>query len=190
MLRALEMVNLLDEKDIPVQNFSGGMKRRIGLAQILVLPPKVLIVDEPTVGLDPLERLRFRNMLVQLSQDRVVILSTHIVEDVAHSCRRLALIDEGKVFYTGSPDDLVESVRGKVWDLTVKDENAWHRLRRQYTVGGQSYTAEGIRLRIVADRAPAPNATLLDPSLEDAYLYHTQLPMTMKTSDDETTVWH
>ena len=177
VVKALEMVNLFDEKDIPVQNFSGGMKRRIGLAQILVQPPKVLIVDEPTVGLDPSERLRFRNMLVQLSKERVVILSTHIVEDIAHSCRNLALIDEGKVFYTGSPEALVESVRGKVWDLMVEDETAWHEFRRHYTVGGQSYTAEGIRLRIVTDQKPAENAKQVEPSLEDAYLYHTRLPM-------------
>lgn len=175
---ALEMVNLLEQKDVPVQNFSGGMMRRVGLAQILVQPPKVLIVDEPTVGLDPMERVRFRNMLVQLSQERVVILSTHIVEDVAHSCRRLALMDEGKVFFTGSPEELVASVRGKVWDLVVQDEAAWHDYRRRFTVSGQAYTADGIRLRIISDWQPSPQASVMESSLEDAYLYHTRLPVT------------
>ncbi|MGC9326010.1 MAG: efflux RND transporter permease subunit [Candidatus Hinthialibacter sp.] len=177
VLRALDWVNLTEQKDVPVQNFSGGMMRRIGLAQILVKPPKVLIVDEPTVGLDPMERVRFRNLLVRLSQERVVILSTHIVEDVAHSCRRLALIDEGRVFFTGSTDELVESVRGKVWDLTVEDESVWHQYRRQFTIGGQSHTADGIRLRILSESPPAPGAAPVDPSLEDAYLYHTRAPV-------------
>jgi ABC-2 type transport system ATP-binding protein len=117
-------------------------------------------------------------MLVQLSQDRVVILSTHIVEDVAHSCRRLALMDEGKVFFTGSPEELVDSVRGKVWDLTVQDESAWHEYRRRYTVSGQSYTPDGVRLRIISDWQPSPEARVIESSLEDAYLYHTRLPMT------------
>ena len=176
IFNALEMVNLSEQKDVSVQNFSGGMMRRIGLAQIFVQPPKVLIVDEPTVGLDPMERLRFRNLLVQLSRDRVVILSTHIVEDVAHSCRSLALMDEGKLFFSGAPEELVYSVQDKVWELIVEDESAWHSYRKQYSVGGQTHTADGICLRIVSDEKPSPDAINIEATLEDAYLYHTRDP--------------
>lgn len=176
ILRALGQVNLTDQVNVPVGQFSGGMMRRIGLAQILVRPPKVLIVDEPTVGLDPLERVRFRNLLVRLSQDRVVILSTHIVDDVAHSCRTMALMDEGKILFTGRPEELVQSVQGKVWEFTLANDSAWHEIRRRYKVAGQSYTADGIRMRVIADTPPAPEAETAEPSLEDAYLYHTQIP--------------
>ena len=175
VLKALEMVNLLDQRRVPVGNFSGGMKRRIGLGQIFVNPPKVLIVDEPTAGLDPHERVRFRNLLAQLSQDRVVILSTHIVEDVAHSCRNLALMNEGKILFTGTPGALTVTVEGKVWETTVSDESTWHEYRRRFQVAGQSHTADGIRLRIVSDSAPDSRSQTVEPSLEDAYLYHTRV---------------
>lgn len=179
--RALDMVNLSDQVNVPVGQFSGGMMRRIGLAQILVRPPKVLIVDEPTVGLDPLERVRFRNMLVRLSQDRVVILSTHIVEDVAHSCRTMALMDEGRILFTGRPEELVQSVRGKVWEFDLAGDSAWRELRRRYKVASQSYTANGIRMRVIADSPPCPEAETVEPSLEDAYLYHTRIQMAPDT---------
>jgi len=175
ILKALEMVNLSDQKEIPVGNFSGGMKRRIGLAQIFLLPPKVLIVDEPTVGLDPLERVRFRNLLSQFSQNRVVILSTHIVEDVAHSCRNLALMDDGKVLFVGSPNELTATIKDKVWELTVSDRQVWYEYRRRYKITGQSHTSEGIRLRIISDAPPDASAHTVEPTLEDAYLYHTHI---------------
>ncbi len=173
--KALEMTNLLDKKNVRVGDFSGGMKRRIGLAQIFLQPPKVLIVDEPTVGLDPVERLNFRNLLVQLSQERVVILSTHIVEDVAHSCREMALMDEGKLLYKGSTKDLAETVQGKVWEIIVSDETAWHDFRKRFKVAGQSQTPGGIRLRLISDEAPSPEAQTVTPTLEDAYLYYTHI---------------
>ena len=127
--KALEMVNLTDQATVPVCQFSGGMMRRIGLAQIFVKPPKVLIVDEPTVGLDPLERVRFRNLLSKLSQDRVVILSTHIVEDVAHSCKQVALMHDGRIIMVGSPDDLVSSIDGLVWETIVGKAEDWREYR-------------------------------------------------------------
>jgi ABC-type multidrug transport system ATPase subunit len=188
IMRALEMVNLVDQKDVPVSQFSGGMMRRIGLAQIFVQPPKVLIVDEPTVGLDPIERVRFRNLLSQLSQDRVVILSTHIVEDVAHSCRTMALMDMGRIQYAGAIERFVANVRGKVWDVLVDGESEWRRYRSKYKVAGQTQTAEGIRMRIINDYPPTPEADPVEPTLEDAYLYHIrerQLPDTSVLASDE-----
>lgn len=172
--KALEMVNLLDQKNVPVGQFSGGMKRRVGLAQLLVKAPKVIIVDEPTVGLDPIERLRFRNLLVKLSKDRIVILSTHIVEDVERCSRNIALIDQGKVFYQGSPDRLIETVKGCVWEITLSEEEEWFRFRREYKVSSQVRTAEGIRLRVISPTRPAENAVEVEPNLEEAYLYHTR----------------
>lgn len=174
VMRALEQVNLVDQKNVPVGQFSGGMMRRIGLAQILMNPPKVLIVDEPTAGLDPMERVRFRNLLAQLAQDRVVILSTHIVEDIAHSCKRLALLFDGKLKYAGSTDEMIRSVDGKVWQLSAADADKWRRLRKEFTVAGQHHTANGVQVRILADQPPAPDAQPVEPTLEDAYLYYTR----------------
>ena len=171
--KALAMVNLTDQATVPVCQFSGGMMRRIGLAQIFVKPPKVLIVDEPTVGLDPMERVRFRNMLSKLSQDRVVILSTHIVEDVAHSCKQVALMNDGRIIMVGSPDDLVASIDGLVWETVVSQAEDWREYRKRCQVVSQSQMEEGIRIRIIADTKPDASAVPVDPNLEDAYLYHT-----------------
>jgi len=176
---ALEMANLSDQAHVPVGQFSGGMMRRIGLAQIFVRPPKVLIVDEPTVGLDPMERVRFRNLLSQLSRDRVVILSTHIVEDVAHSCKKVAMMNEGKVLNVGTPEELVASVVGKVWEIVVPDEEEWRAYRHQFQVVSQTQIEEGVRMRIVAEGPPLASAVTVEPSLEDAYLYYTHV----KTAD-------
>ncbi|RJP34812.1 MAG: ATP-binding cassette domain-containing protein [Candidatus Omnitrophota bacterium] len=173
--RALEMVNLLDHKDVPVGAYSGGMMRRIGLAQIFVQPPKVLIVDEPTVGLDPLERVRFRNLLAGISRERIVILSTHIVEDVAHSCKNMAIMDDGKIILVGSPENITSSVQGKVWEVILEDEKSWHEFRKKYKVVSQSHMPDGIRMRIVSDSPPSPYAKPAEPNLEDAYLYHTHI---------------
>ncbi|MBI1390773.1 MAG: ATP-binding cassette domain-containing protein [bacterium] len=172
--RALEQVNLSDQLHTPVGQFSGGMMRRIGLAQILLRPPKVLIVDEPTAGLDPMERVRFRNLLARLARDRVVILSTHIVEDVAHSCKTLALLFEGKVLFNGSTESLIRTVEGKVWEWTARGEDEWREARKRFAVAGQHHTAEGFRLRVLSDESPADGAVQAEPTLEDAYLLHTR----------------
>jgi HAE1 family hydrophobic/amphiphilic exporter-1 len=172
--RALEMVNLSQEIHTPVSQFSGGMMRRIGLAQIFVQPPKVLIIDEPTVGLDPMERVRFRNLLAQLSRDRVVILSTHIVEDVAHSCKQVALMNEGRIITAGTPEQLVAQAAGKVWELGVEDGEAWRHYRQTCLVAAQMQTEDHIRMRIVSESAPHSEAQSVAPTLEDAYLYFTR----------------
>jgi len=120
-----------------------------------------------------LERVRFRNLLAQLAKDRIVILSTHIVEDVAHSCRQMALVNEGKMLYQGTPDDLVATARGKVWEYSVfENQDEWRRIRSHYVVAGQTHTADGIRMRIISDDPPGASANPVEPNLEDAYLYH------------------
>ncbi len=192
---ALEMVNLTDARDIPVGQFSGGMMRRVGLAQIFLRPPKVLIVDEPTAGLDPLERIRFRNLLSQMATDRIVILSTHIVEDVAHSCRRLGVLQDGEISFIGDTDDLIKSAQGEVWELTVTDEKIWQDIHainalafrdaeieddktRQiiqegFQIVSQLQTARGVRMRMVSKTRPHERAVNVPPTLEDAYILHT-----------------
>ena len=114
----LKSVNMWDQKDKKIGSFSGGMKQRIGIAQILLHLPRILIVDEPTAGLDPRERIRFRNLLVQLSRERIVLFSTHIIEDIASSCNQLAVIDKGSVKYQGSPQDMVQLAQGLVWGIS------------------------------------------------------------------------
>jgi ABC-type multidrug transport system ATPase subunit len=170
--RALDMVNLTHVREVPVGNFSGGMIRRIGLAQIFLKPPKVLIVDEPTAGLDPLERIRFRNLLTSLAVNRVVILSTHIVEDVAHSCPRLAILQEGRITFAGETEDLVRTAEGCVWELLTRDTDLWKALHAGHRVVAQIQTPQGIRMRIVSKTSPHPQARILPPTLEDAYILH------------------
>ncbi|MFH1741230.1 MAG: efflux RND transporter permease subunit [bacterium] len=171
--QALDMVNLSHVRDVPVGNFSGGMMRRIGLAQIFLHPPKVLIVDEPTAGLDPLERVRFRNLLTGLAVGRIVILSTHIVEDVAHSCPRLAVLQNGQVTFSGGTRELARMAEGKVWEMLTVDDSLWRQIHTQFSVVSQIQTAQGIRMRIVSQMCPHPEARNVPPTLEDAYILHT-----------------
>jgi len=170
--RALDLTNLSDCRDIPVGNFSGGMIQRIGLAQIFLSPPRVLIVDEPTAGLDPIERIRFRNLLTQLAADRIVVLSTHIVEDIEHTCSRLAVLQKGRVTFQGDRDALIASAEGCVWRLLTADDAVWAEMRNRFQVMSQERKAEGIQMRIVSSARPHPSAHEVSPTLEDAYLLH------------------
>ena len=170
--RALEMVNLTSARNVNVRDFSGGMMRRIGLAQIFLRPPKVLIVDEPTAGLDPIERLRFRNLLTQLAAGRVVILSTHIVEDIEHGCQNLALLEEGEVTYTGGAAGFMERARGRVCEFLTGDRD-WQDASRLGEVTSVRRTPQGVHLRLVFPTTLPPGASLVAPTLEDAYVYHT-----------------
>ena len=186
--RALEMVNLSHVRDVPVGNFSGGMMRRIGLAQVFLNPPKILIVDEPTAGLDPLERVRFRNLLAGLAAERVVILSTHIVEDVAHSCPRLAVLQDGAVTFVGETRELIASAEGRVWEFVTTDESVWRRIHAQFRVVNQLQTARGIRMRIASETRPHRQAQSVPPTLEDAYILHmpsTESNYELRVTNDE-----
>lgn len=165
----LEMVGLRQEAGRKIKGFSGGMKRRVGIAQALVNDPRLLIVDEPTAGLDPEERIRFRNLLVKLAAERTVILSTHIVEDIGQTCRRLAVLSHGQVLFCGSPTELTHSATGHVWSLISTDlEKPNHNL----TVVSMLHLAQGIQYRLVGPSAEDyPAAQAEQPGLEDAYVW-------------------
>ena len=165
----LDLVGLSKDADRKLKSFSGGMKRRVGIAQALVNDPQVLIVDEPTSGLDPEERIRFRNLLVNLALDRTVILSTHIVEDIGQTCQDLAVLSKGHLLFRGSPVELTQAAQGKVWAVTTpgprKPDNG-------LTVVSMLHMAEGVHYRLVGeDPSGYPDATSQQPGLEDGYIW-------------------
>lgn len=163
----LEIVRLTDEADRRLKTYSGGMKRRIGIAQAVIGQPKLLIVDEPTVGLDPEERVRFRNLLADMAQRCTVILSTHIVEDIGHSCTALAVIDAGRVIYTGAPADMIGQARGHVWHITTAGERPNGGLQVVSTLQMQN----GVQYRVLGEANGYTNTTPAEPSLEDGYMW-------------------
>jgi ABC-2 type transport system ATP-binding protein len=167
----LDGVGLFDARDRRADKLSGGMKRRLGIAQSLLGNPPLMIIDEPTVGLDPEERVRFRNLLSDLARgDRVIILSTHIVGDISSTCSRIALLDLGRVVFCGPPGDLVEQARGKVWNVTARPEEM-DAVKLRYPVVASVPSVEGYELRLVAEPAPDRPAVPVEPNLEDAYVY-------------------
>ena len=166
----LQVVNLIEARKRPLGGFSGGMKQRVGIAQALLNDPKMLIVDEPTAGLDPEERVRFRNLLSDLSGERIVILSTHIVSDVEATASNIALIDRGHLLRHATPEALLRSVGDRVWEWTVPSAEI-QTVRQKHLVSSTMRTGEGVRLRIVSESAPAAEARAVPPTLEDAYLY-------------------
>ena len=165
----LNLVNLADVRKRLLGGFSGGMKQRVGIAQALLNDPQLLIVDEPTAGLDPEERVRFRNLLTELSGERIVILSTHIVSDVEATATDIALISQGTLVAHASPEQLLRRVEGKVWEWVIPstDLNA---ARQQYLISNTARRSDGVHARVLADTAPR-GAQLVAPNLEDAYLY-------------------
>jgi ABC-type multidrug transport system ATPase subunit len=167
--KVLEMVGLSGEAGRKIKGYSGGMKRRVGIAQALVNNPRLLIVDEPTAGLDPEERIRFRNLLVNLAVERTVILSTHIVEDIGQTCRDLAVLVHGQVIFRGSPVELTQAASGHVWTMTCSGlEKPDHDL----TVVSMLHLAEGTQYRLVgASAGQYPEAQQVQPGLEDGYVW-------------------
>ena len=166
----LEVVNLVEARKRPLSGFSGGMKQRLGIAQALLNDPELLIVDEPTAGLDPEERVRFRNLLSELSGERIVILSTHIVSDVEACATNIALIARGHLVTSAAPEELLRSVEGKVWERVVPSAEL-PALRQRYLTSSTMHRSDGVYLRIVAEEAPGSGAVAQLPTLEDAYLY-------------------
>jgi ABC-type multidrug transport system ATPase subunit len=165
----LELFDLTGAGRRPLGKYSGGMLRRVGIAQALLADPQVLIVDEPTAGLDPEERVVFRNLLSDLAGDRVVLLSTHIVSDVESVASDIAIMAGGRLLLRGSPPDLLRQAEGRVWELTVPPD-VLTQLRQRHVVSRMVRTQTGIRVRLLAPVAPAPDAMPVPPDLEDAYL--------------------
>ncbi len=166
----LEAVHMVEHQHKQIGSFSGGMKQRIGIAQILLHLPKILVVDEPTAGLDPLERIRFRNLLVELSRERIVIFSTHIIEDIASSCNNLAVLISGNIEYMGSPATMAELANGKVWEfhLTPKEFEA---TKGNYLIVHHMREGDLIRVKCLSHQIPKPDAKQVRANLEDAYLW-------------------
>jgi ABC-2 type transport system ATP-binding protein len=163
------LVGLGGAADRKLKTFSGGMKRRAGIAQALVNDPRLLIVDEPTAGLDPEERIRFRNLLVGLAAERVVILSTHIVEDIGQTCGDMAVLCKGRILFRGSPAQLIGEAQGKVWTVTSSLPLAPN---DRMSVVSMMHLAEGIQYRLVGEKGDAfPHAAAAQPGLEDGYVW-------------------
>lgn len=167
----LEKTGLTNHRKKKMRQLSGGMKRRVGLIQALLNEPEFLIVDEPTTGLDPEERVRIRNLLVDFSEGRTVLFSTHVVEDIAATCSRLAVMRKGSFLYTGTVQALLSRAKGKIWTANVADDTEAKRLEKQYRTTSKQYTEEGMTVKIISDVKPDIDCTQPKITLEDAYLY-------------------
>lgn len=164
----LELTNLRDAHDRRLGGFSGGMRQRVGIAQALLTDPDLLVVDEPTVGLDPAERVRFRNVLSSLGDDRVVILSTHIVSDVEATANEVAVLSNGRLRAHTTPERLLEDVTDRVWEVVITQDEL-QSLKSEYLTSTTTRRTDGVHARIVTDSPPS-DATAVSPTLEEAYL--------------------
>ena len=169
--RMLESVGLFEARDRQANKLSGGMKRRLGIAQALIGSPTVIVVDEPTIGLDPEERLRFRNLLADLSrEEKIIILSTHIVGDISSTCEHMAMLDQGEVIFHGSPEKLVEQTRGHVWLIDALDSEI-EDIKSKYSVIAAVPSRHGLEVQVVCDKLEGYKGREIEPNLEHAYVY-------------------
>jgi ABC-type multidrug transport system ATPase subunit len=166
----LQLVNLVDSARRPLGGYSGGMKQRVGIAQALLNDPQLLIVDEPTAGLDPEERVRFRNLLADLSGERIVILSTHIVSDVEATATSIAIINKGRRIAHAAPETILRAVEGKVWTWVTSSEEVV-KLRPSHLISSTARRSDGVHMRVVSARQPDLAAEPVSATLEDAYLH-------------------
>lgn len=168
----LRKVGLFEVRDRWANRLSGGMKRRLGIAQAIIGNPKVIIVDEPTTGLDPEERIRFRNILSDISdKDTTIILSTHIVGDISSTCKKLALLNRAELKFEGSPDEMIELSRGKVWEIFVTDAE-YEEIKDKYPIISTIPAAGGLEIQVVAEQVEGYSAKQIEPNLEHAYVYY------------------
>ncbi|MBD5465205.1 MAG: ABC transporter ATP-binding protein [Lachnospiraceae bacterium] len=171
--KLLEQVNLQNNHSTKVKAMSGGMRRRLGIAQAILHEPKVLIVDEPTAGLDPEERVRFRNLLCEIARDRIVILSTHIVGDIEATCEKIAVLDEGSLIYQGTVSELLKEAEGKIYTAEISKVEL-DELKKNHVVTGMLTSGTKAIVRFIGNPEEAlriTGATLSEPNMEDAYLY-------------------
>jgi multidrug efflux pump subunit AcrB/ABC-type multidrug transport system ATPase subunit len=167
---SLRSVHLFDRKDDRIKTFSGGMKQRLGIAQTILHLPRILVVDEPTAGLDPNERIRFRNLLAELARDRIVIFSTHIIEDISSSCNRVAVLFKGRLRFSGTPAELIDLTRGFVWQAHV-DDRTFELVRKSHRVVHHLRDRDRIRVRILSPERPLEEAKPVVPTMEDSYMW-------------------
>lgn len=167
----LEKTSLTEHRKKKMNQLSGGMKRRVGLVQALLNEPKFLIVDEPTTGLDPEERIRIRNLLVDFSENRTVLFSTHVVEDLAAVCNQLAVMKKGQFLYTGSMKELVRAAKGHVWICRLRDEVQAREIEKKYHISSKQLSEDGVQIRLISEKMPNIECVSVEPTLEDAYIY-------------------
>lgn len=167
----LEKTNLSGQRRKKIKQLSGGMKRRVGLIQALLNEPEFLIVDEPTTGLDPEERIRIRNLLIDFSKGRTVLFSTHVVEDLAAVCNQLAVMKKGKFIYSGNIKGLMEQAAGHIWICKSKDDQAARELEKNYHVTSKQYVGDELQTKFISEAQPKIECSSCEPTLEDAYIY-------------------
>ncbi len=166
----LKAVHMEERRHEKIGSYSGGMKQRMGIAQILLHLPRILVVDEPTAGLDPRERIRFRNLLVELSRERVIIFSTHIIEDISSSCNQVAVLNKGKLRYFGKPMDMTREAEGHVWQFRIPAKD-FGKFVDEHLVVHHMSEGDSVRVRVISESQPWENAVAATPNLEDAYLW-------------------
>ncbi|MFZ3151785.1 MAG: ABC transporter ATP-binding protein [Anaerolineaceae bacterium] len=170
-LELLDLVGLSDVRNQKIKTFSGGMRQRLGIAQAMLNDPEILILDEPTAGLDPKERVHFRNLISSFSKDKIVLLSTHIVSDVEHISKEVLILKNGKLLHQGTAENIIREIDGYVWECEVApdDVDAWN---SRYVVSNLKHENGKAILRVVSENRPAENAVSVVPGLEDLYLYY------------------
>ncbi len=170
-IKLLDQVGLSEKRKNKMRTLSGGMLRRVGIAQAMLNDPRILVLDEPTAGLDPNERIRFRNLISELSEDRLVLLSTHIVSDVEYIANEIILMKEGRFFYTGTSEEIISNMNMSVWHCTIP-KGELNRYLKKYLVGNVRTVAGGIELRVLSKEPPSTNAIQTEATLEDAFLLY------------------